>query len=59
VTPGRDDLAAERLVAWLESVEALDGPGRTVGRTVRSLIPRGAPKDVLSGASVGHAVHRS
>ena len=45
------------LVARLESVEALDGPGRTVGRTVRALIPRGAPKDGLSGAWLGHAVH--
>ena len=45
------------LVARLESVEALDRPGRTVGRTVRALIPRGAAKDVLSGTWLGHAVH--
>jgi hypothetical protein len=45
------------LVARLESVEALDGPGRTVGRRVRALLPRGAPKDLLSGAWLGHAVH--
>jgi uncharacterized membrane protein len=45
------------LAARLESVEALDGVGRTVGRTVRSVIPGGAPKDVLSGAWLGHAVH--
>jgi uncharacterized membrane protein len=31
--------------------------GRTVGRTVRGLIPDGAPKDVLSGAWLGHALH--
>jgi len=45
------------LAARLESVEALDGPGRTAGRAVRELIPDGAPKDVLSGAWLGHAVH--
>ena len=45
------------LVARLESVEALDGPGRTAGRTVRGVIPDGAPKDVLSGAWLGHALH--
>jgi len=45
------------LAARLESVEAPDGPGRTAGRAVRELIPDGAPKDVLSGAWLGHAVH--
>ena len=45
------------LVARLESVEALDGLGRTAGRTVRALIPGGAPKDVLSGSWLGHALH--
>ena len=45
------------LVARLESVEALDGPARTVGRTVRGLIPSGAAKDALSGAWLGHAAH--
>jgi uncharacterized membrane protein len=44
-------------VARLESVEALDVPGRVAGRTVRGLIPDGAPKDVLSGAWLGHAFH--
>ena len=45
------------LAARLASVEALDGPGRTAGRAVRGLIPDGTPKDVLSGAWLGHAVH--
>jgi uncharacterized membrane protein len=45
------------LAARLESVEALDAPARTAGRTVRALIPDGAPKDVLSGAWLGHALH--
>src|SRR4029077_13924812 len=43
--------------AHVESVEALDGPGRAAGRAVRGLIPDGAPKEVLSGAWLGHAVH--
>jgi uncharacterized membrane protein len=45
------------LAARLESAEALDGLGRAAGRTVRGLIPDGAPKDVLSGAWLGHALH--
>ena len=45
------------LAARLESVEALDGPGRTAGGAVRGLISDGALKDVLSGAWLGHAVH--
>jgi uncharacterized membrane protein len=45
------------LAARLESVEALDGPARAAGRTVRGLIPDGAAKDALSGAWLGHAVH--
>jgi uncharacterized membrane protein len=45
------------LAAQLESVEALDAPGRVAGRTVRALIPDGTPKDVLSGAWLGHALH--
>jgi uncharacterized membrane protein len=45
------------LVARLESIEALDVPGRLAGRAVRALIPDGAPKDVLNGAWLGHALH--
>ena len=45
------------LAARLESVETLDGPGQTAGRTVRGLIPGGAVKDALSGAWLGHALH--
>jgi uncharacterized membrane protein len=45
------------LAARVESVEALDGPGRAAGRTVRELIPDGAPKELLSGAWLGHALH--
>jgi uncharacterized membrane protein len=46
------------LAARLESVEALDGLGRTAGRTVRALIPPdGAAKAALSGAWLGHVLH--
>ncbi len=45
------------LAARLESVEALDGVGRTAGRVVRELIPDGAAKDALSGTWLGHALH--
>jgi uncharacterized membrane protein len=45
------------LVARLESVAALDAVARPAGRAVRALIPDGAPKDVLSGAWLGHALH--
>src|SRR5450755_1256697 len=47
----------DALVARLESVEVLDGPARMAGRKVRRLIPVGAPKDGLSGAWLGHALH--
>ncbi len=45
------------LAAKLESVQALDGPAKLAGRTVRKLIPDGAPKKALSGAWLGHALH--
>ncbi len=45
------------LAARLDSAEALDGLGRTAGRTVRGLIPEGAAKHVLSGAWLGHPLH--
>ena len=43
--------------ARIESLDALDAPGRAIGRTVRGLLPGGAGKDVLSGAHIGHALH--
>jgi uncharacterized membrane protein len=45
------------LVAHLESIDALDGPARVAGRTIRELFPDGAPKDALSGKWLGHALH--
>ena len=45
------------LAARLEAVEALDPPARLAARTVRRLIPDGAPRQVLNGAWLGHALH--
>ena len=45
------------LAARIESLDALDVPARTIGRTVRGLIPDGPPKEALSGAFIGHALH--
>ena len=45
------------LAARIESLDALDGPARTIGRTVRGLIPDGPAKEALSGAPIGHALH--
>jgi uncharacterized membrane protein len=46
------------LATRLESVDALDSPGRLAGQTVRRLIPDGSgAKLVLSGAWLGHALH--
>ena len=42
------------LAERLESLEAPDGPGRMVGRAVRQVIPDGEPKNLLSGAWLGH-----
>ena len=45
------------LVDALESTEALDTPGKTVGKTVRGVISPGPVKDALSGTWLGHALH--
>jgi uncharacterized membrane protein len=50
-------LPLNRLVAKLESDEALDAPARAASSVVRSLIPTGSVKDVLSGAWLGHTLH--
>jgi nitrite reductase/ring-hydroxylating ferredoxin subunit/uncharacterized membrane protein len=41
----------------LESVSALDAPGKAIGKTVRGVIGRGELKDALSGTWLGHALH--
>ena len=46
----------EPFIAAVESASALDGPGKAVGKQVRSLV-RQPLKDVLSGTWLGHALH--
>lgn len=41
----------------IASVEALDPPGRAIGRFWRRTIPKGPVKDLLSGTPLGHALH--
>jgi len=47
----------EPLVAAVESAGALDGPGKAVGKNVRSLVSAPKLKDALSGTWLGHALH--
>jgi nitrite reductase/ring-hydroxylating ferredoxin subunit/uncharacterized membrane protein len=47
----------EPAVRQIESAEALDAPGKTLGKLVRDTIPSGPIKDALSGTWLGHAVH--
>ncbi|HTX32920.1 MAG TPA: Rieske 2Fe-2S domain-containing protein [Solirubrobacteraceae bacterium] len=47
----------EPLVNQIESAEALDEIGQTVGKTVRDAFGRGTLKEALSGTWLGHAVH--
>lgn len=48
---------ASPLVERLESLDALDGPGKAIGKRVRGLLGPGAVKDALSGTWLGHALH--
>jgi nitrite reductase/ring-hydroxylating ferredoxin subunit len=41
----------------IESVAALDAPGKKVGKAVRGALGPGALKDTLSGTWLGHALH--
>jgi nitrite reductase/ring-hydroxylating ferredoxin subunit/uncharacterized membrane protein len=45
------------LVDTLEAAEALDTPGKAVGKQVRKIISPGPVKDGLSGTWLGHALH--
>src|SRR4051794_41560610 len=45
------------LTETVEHLEALDGPGKAVGKQVRSAIAPGTLKDLLSGTWLGHALH--
>jgi nitrite reductase/ring-hydroxylating ferredoxin subunit/uncharacterized membrane protein len=44
-------------VRVLAGVEALDAPGKRIGKAVRDLVKPGPVKDALSGSWLGHALH--
>src|SRR3712207_5646344 len=41
----------------MENIEALDAPGKAIGKQVRSTLGPGAFKDLLSGTWMGHPLH--
>src|SRR4051795_1987624 len=45
------------LVETVESAEALDEPGKALGKAIRDTVPKGAVKDGLAGTWLGHALH--
>ena len=45
------------IVESIESLEALDTPGKAFGKAIRGAIAPGALKDALSGGWLGHALH--
>ena len=46
-----------KIVDQVESLEALDGVGKKLGKAVRGLYGEGTVKDALSGTWLGHALH--
>jgi nitrite reductase/ring-hydroxylating ferredoxin subunit/uncharacterized membrane protein len=46
-----------RLAAATGELEALDAPAKRLGKAVRSALPGGPVKDVLSGTFLGHPLH--
>src|SRR3954451_11381257 len=45
------------LVETVESAEALDEPGKALGKAIRDTVPKGPVKDALAGTWLGHALH--
>jgi nitrite reductase/ring-hydroxylating ferredoxin subunit/uncharacterized membrane protein len=45
------------VVRSVESLSALDGVGKTLGKAVRGLFGQGAVKEAVSGTWLGHALH--
>ena len=46
-----------QLAQRLESLSALDAPGKVIAKQVRGLLSPGAFKDLVSGTALGHALH--
>jgi nitrite reductase/ring-hydroxylating ferredoxin subunit/uncharacterized membrane protein len=55
--PARQRTPFESFVRRVESTESLDAPAQAAGRAIRNTIAHGKPKELLSGAWLGHAVH--
>jgi nitrite reductase/ring-hydroxylating ferredoxin subunit len=47
----------EPVIRRIEAAGSLDGPGKTIGRTIRGVLSPGKFKDAVSGTWLGHAVH--
>lgn len=56
-TPRRRLAPAEPILRRVESASLLDGPGKAIGRAVRTALPVGRVRDTLSGTWLGHALH--
>lgn len=56
-TSGAGGRIPVRAVRSVERAEALDEPGKAIGKTVRGVLGPGALKDALSGTWLGHALH--
>ncbi len=49
---------AHALSERIGAIEALDVPGKAIGKQIRNLLPAGGGvKDVISGVQIGHALH--
>jgi nitrite reductase/ring-hydroxylating ferredoxin subunit/uncharacterized membrane protein len=47
----------EPVIRRIEAAGVLDGPAKTIGRTIRGVLSSGKLKDAVSGTWLGHAVH--
>jgi len=52
-----DERPAARAVRTVEQADALDAPGKAIGKYVRGMLAPGALKDAISGTWLGHALH--
>ena len=56
-TQGADERVPISAVRAVERAEALDDPGKRLGKAIRDAISPGAVKDAISGTWLGHALH--
>jgi len=48
---------ASTLAERVESLAALDAPGKAIAKKIRSALPGGPVKDAMSGVQIGHPLH--